>query len=55
MIAMGDNTLNSLLHAWSGKAAQIIGAWATDAGLVIGQKHGRTQHRLLHGQLDRLG
>jgi predicted transposase YbfD/YdcC len=31
--------LNGSLDAWSGKAAQIISARATDAGLVIGQKH----------------
>ena len=39
VIASDGKRLKGSLDAWSGKAAQIISAWATDAGLVIGQKH----------------
>ncbi len=39
VIAVDGKKLNGSLDTWSGKAAQIISAWATDAGLVIGQMH----------------
>ncbi len=39
VIAIDGKKLNGSLDTWLGKAAQIISAWATDAGLVIGQMH----------------
>ncbi len=40
VIAIDGKKLNGSVDTWSGKAAaQIISAWATSAGLVIGQLH----------------
>jgi predicted transposase YbfD/YdcC len=40
VIAIDGKQLNGSIDMWSGKtAAQIISAWATSAGLVIGQMH----------------
>lgn len=39
VIAIDGKKLNGSIDPWSGKAAQIISAWATSAGLVIGQMH----------------
>ena len=40
VIAIDGKVLNGSIDTWSGKtASKIISAWASDAGLVIGQKH----------------
>jgi predicted transposase YbfD/YdcC/cell division septation protein DedD len=40
VIAIDGKSLNGSIDTWSGKtASKIISAWATDAGLVIGQTH----------------
>lgn len=40
VIAIDGKALNGSIDTWSGKtASKIISAWASEAGLVIGQKH----------------